>query len=99
MHQTMTNTRYDRIPLLMYLITTIVITLSLFYVDEGFYNFNWMTNPGNWYVFLIYGTAIFAGQILIYLLMVKVLKLRLNNLAVILIGASVAVLFLVTVVF
>jgi hypothetical protein len=99
MHQTMTGPGYAKLPLLMYLITTIIITMSLFYVDEGFYSFDWMTNPGNWFVFIIYATSIFAGQLLIYLLMVRVFKIRQNNLAIILLGASLAVLFLVTIVF
>lgn len=99
MQQTMTNSSYDRVPVMTYFITTIIITMSLFYIDEGYYDFRWMTSWGNWFVFFIYGTVIFAFQLLMYLLIVKVFKWRLNNLAVILVGASLAVLFLVTVVF
>lgn len=36
----------------------ISITFILFFVDEGYYNFQWMQNIGNWVVFVVYVAAI-----------------------------------------
>jgi len=43
----------------------------LFFIDEGYYNFNWMTNIGNWIAFIIYVSAIFLGQLLFSKLLLK----------------------------
>ena len=95
----MVQERSDRIPLLMYLVTTLIITLSLFFVDEGFYSFRWMQSWGNWFVFFIYGSAIYAGHLVVFLIANRVFKWRINNMAVILIGASLAVFLLATLIF
>jgi len=95
----MGHERSDRIPFLMYLVTTIIITLSLFFVDEGFYTFSWMKSWTNWLVFFIYGSAIYAGQLVVFLIATRVFKWRINNMAVILIGASLAVFLLATLIF
>ena len=42
------------------------ITLFLFFIDEGFYNFNWMSDPGNWIAFVIYISLIFGSQFVVY---------------------------------
>jgi len=49
------------------LFISIVTTLFLFYIDEGFYNFKWMLNIGNWIAFLVYVAAIFGVQLLFIL--------------------------------
>lgn len=41
------------------------VTLFLFYIDEGYYNFKWMLNIGNWVVFAIYVSILFFAQWLI----------------------------------
>lgn len=38
----------------------VIITLFLFYIDEGYYNFNWMLDFGNWFVFVIYVSVLFS---------------------------------------
>ena len=38
------------------LVNATIVTLFLFYIDESYYNFNWMTSVGNWFVFFIYLT-------------------------------------------
>jgi hypothetical protein len=48
--------------LLSPLVSTFLIVLLLFYVDEGYYNFNWMADWGNWFVFGIYVLIIFPVQ-------------------------------------
>lgn len=35
-------------------INSFLITQFLFFIDEGCYDFRWMTNIGNWLVFLFY---------------------------------------------
>jgi hypothetical protein len=42
------------------LILASLLTLFLFYIDEGYYNFKWMLNPGNWSVFGFYGVVLFG---------------------------------------
>jgi hypothetical protein len=49
------------------LLVALVITLFLFYIDEGFYDFRWMLNIGNWIVFLVYVSAIYGIQLLFIL--------------------------------
>ena len=36
------------------LLTSLLIVLFLFYIDEGYYNFTWMFQAGNWIVFFVY---------------------------------------------
>lgn len=40
-------------------IASISIVMFLFYLDEGFYNFNWMKEPGAWIVFFLYWNIFF----------------------------------------
>ena len=49
------------------LLIAVVITLFLFYIDEGFYNFKWMLNIGNWIAFLLYVAAIYVVQLILIL--------------------------------
>lgn len=37
----------------------------LFFVDEGYYDFRWMSKWGNWIVFFIYFAFLLGGQLLI----------------------------------
>ncbi len=53
------------------LLIAITITSVLFYIDEGFYNFKWMLNIGNWIVFLIYVAAIYILQLIFVLPLYK----------------------------
>lgn len=48
---------------LILLINSTFITLFLFFIDEGYYNFNWMSNAGAWFVFLMYSLFLFFVQI------------------------------------
>lgn len=36
------------------LISTLGILMFFFFIDEGYYDFRWMANAGNWVVFFIY---------------------------------------------
>lgn len=53
------------------LFTTTIVILFLFFIDEGYYNFNWMLNWGSWVVFLIYLIVLFPVQLLISAFMFK----------------------------
>lgn len=56
------------------IISAIIVTLVLLYIDEGYYNFSWMSNIGNWIVGSMYVAAIAAIQIAIYKLVLFPLK-------------------------
>lgn len=57
----------------MLLTTAAIITLLLFFINDGVYNFKWMSNLGNWIAFGIYYLLLFLGQFVIYLIIVKIL--------------------------
>lgn len=42
--------------------SAVFITLMLFFIDEGFYHFEWMHSIGNWIIFSIYLAVIFLGS-------------------------------------
>jgi hypothetical protein len=39
------------------------ITLFFFFIDEGYYNFNWMTNIGAWFIFALFTVVLFFIQV------------------------------------
>lgn len=45
-----------------YLINAFLITQLLLFIDEGYYDFRWMKNLGNWIIFLLYTGVIFGVQ-------------------------------------
>jgi putative effector of murein hydrolase len=47
------------------LVSAIVLTVFLFFLDEGHYNFEWMSNPGNWIPFFIYVAVLYLAQYLV----------------------------------
>jgi len=49
-------------PFLVHLVVSVVLTTFLFWLDEGYYNFNWTKNLWNWLFFVIYASAMFIGQ-------------------------------------
>ncbi|GAA0719580.1 hypothetical protein GCM10009430_18810 [Aquimarina litoralis] len=51
--------------------SAILITLFLFFIDEGNYNFNWLEEPFVWVIFGIYAIPIFLGQLFIYKVFLK----------------------------
>ena len=55
----------------LFLITSIVLVLFLFFIDEGYYNFNWMKSFGSWIVFTIYAVVLFFGQYLTHSIIKK----------------------------
>jgi hypothetical protein len=47
------------------LASSVLLTLFLFYIDEGYYNFKWMLKMSNWLAFIIYVFPVFGFQLLI----------------------------------
>ncbi len=50
---------------LLPLFISILITLFLCYIDEGYYNFKWMLNFGNWVAFFVYASVIYLAQLIL----------------------------------
>lgn len=38
--------------------SALLVSLMLFYIDEGYYDFRWMSNVGNWIAFVVYAGVI-----------------------------------------
>jgi hypothetical protein len=51
-----------------------IITQVLFFIDEGYNDFRWMKEPGNWFVYFIYILAIFGTLLGLLLLSVLIRK-------------------------
>ncbi|MGB0177283.1 MAG: hypothetical protein ACPF9D_08955 [Owenweeksia sp.] len=51
---------------LLLALSSVLVTLFLFFIDEGYYDFRWMKDWGNWIVFVIYVAGIYFGQWLVY---------------------------------
>lgn len=51
------------------MVASVLVTLFLFYIDEGFYSFAWMLSAGSWIIFTIYVMGLFCGQQIILNLM------------------------------
>lgn len=45
-----------------------LIMFILCFLDEGYYDFRWMKDPGNWVVFAMYWMAMVLGEFLVSLL-------------------------------
>jgi hypothetical protein len=44
------------------IIGAVAVTMFLFYIDEGYYDFRWMQQPGNWIAFIMYFLPMFVCQ-------------------------------------
>ncbi len=44
------------------LISSLIIVLFLFFIDEGYYDFRWMKEWGSWIVFVMYMIILFPVQ-------------------------------------
>jgi len=61
----------DWVSLCISLLMAVMLTFFLFFIDEGYYNFDWMNRGANWIGFAIYSIVLFVGQIVIKLLLFK----------------------------
>jgi hypothetical protein len=57
--------REDRNALIL-VTSSMILTLLLFFIDEGYYNFKWMTDIFNWLLFLIYFFFFLFCQVITY---------------------------------
>ena len=46
----------------IYFLSTVVVVNILFFIDEGYYDFRWMADLGNWLAFAIYFAVLFLAQ-------------------------------------
>lgn len=56
------NTSFSVQLILPAAIATVVMVMFLFYIDEGYYDFRWMRNAGNWLMFVVYLAFVFPMQ-------------------------------------
>ena len=54
---------------------SLILTLFLFFIDEGYYDFRWMKDLGNWFVFVIYVVGIYAVLLAVTLLVALFVKM------------------------
>lgn len=47
---------------IIFLIISAVLTLYMFYLDEGYFSFQWMKSFGNWIIYFVYVAIIFLIQ-------------------------------------
>ena len=81
----------------IYLFTSVIVTLFLFYIDEGYYSFQWMLSAGAWIIFLIYVSFFLMTQLGFNLLTSKILPSQMRRALSLLIGIPVGMIFLVLV--
>lgn len=78
-------------PTTTYLLTSVGLTFILFFIDEGYYNFNWMTDAGNWLMFVVYAGGIFLLQTIADQLLFKKLTTQLRVALSVLLGLPLGV--------
>lgn len=81
----------------IFLMVSVPSVFILFFIDEGYYNFNWMKSIGSWLVFTIYTVVLFLGQYAAYVVLKAFYKGKILNSLSIIIGVilSLASLFLI----
>lgn len=79
---------------LILLVSAVAITFALFFIDEGYYDFRWMKNPGNWIAFAAYVLMLFVGQLVVLNLFLRAYK-GIGRLPISIVGGTVLVLTIV----
>ena len=75
----------------VYLLSSLLTTFFLFYIDEGYYSFKWMTNVGSWIVFLVYGMGLFLAQLIISMLISQQFSVRRKRILSIVLGLPIGI--------
>jgi hypothetical protein len=83
----------------LHLIVAIVVTTFLFFIDEGYYNFNWTKTLSNWFFFLAYTFFIFLGQTITYRYILKRFKGESKGVLTSLIGVPLGLFTLIAILF
>ncbi len=60
----------------LYLSLAFISTQFLFFIDEGYYDFRWMKDPGNWFVFIFYLMFLFIPQFIVHRLLSLVFSVK-----------------------
>lgn len=81
---------------LVLLASSIALTLFLFYIDEGYYNFRWMLTLSNWFAFIIYVIPIFGFQLLVLKLIGKKISTQTSSLLSAIIGSLLGLILVIT---
>ncbi|UOK41785.1 MULTISPECIES: hypothetical protein [Flavobacterium] len=58
-------------------LNSFIVAQFLFFIDEGYYNFRWMKDLGNWMVFVVYFFVLFGMLLLLNSLLEKIKVKRL----------------------
>lgn len=58
----------------VFIAVAIIFTFILFYIDEGYYDFRWMKEWGNWIVFLLYVGLIYVFQEIFFGLIIQKIR-------------------------
>lgn len=77
------------------LASSVIITLFLFYIDEGFYNFKWMLQLSNWIAFVIYFIPIFFFQLLVLKFIGKIFSSQIATILSLIIGAIIGLILVI----
>ena len=80
------------------LISALVITLLIFFVNEGSLTFSWMGNVGNWIVFMFYAVFIFMGEIFVSTVILRKYQSVIYTLLSVATGSGLGILFVLKVV-
>ena len=81
------------------IVSSILITAFLFFIDEGNYNFKWAKDIFHWLIFLVYALPIFLFQFLISkAISKKVAGIKKNAISII-IGALIGITFVIGLIF
>ncbi len=75
--------------------SSVIITLFLFYIDEGYYNFKWMLQLSNWFAFVIYIIPVFGFQLLVLKLISKIFSYQISTILSIIIGAIIGLILVI----
>ncbi len=92
MNTTIVRSYSQYVPSPVLVISAIVATLVLFFLDEGYYDFRWMLDGGNWIAFMIYSCSLFLGQYTLNLLMGR-LHFKLKGVTVVSLGLALGLAF------
>lgn len=82
-----------------HLITAIMLTFFLAFIDEGYYDFRWMSDPGNWIAVVFYVGIIWAFQLLLAAIFDRIIKDPFRTWFSTFAGSFLALLFLFYIVF
>lgn len=52
-------------------VSSVAIILFLAFIDEGYYNFNWVYDPGSWVAVLIFSTIVLLFQVILFRILLR----------------------------